>query len=101
MSIGYIATPGTRFGCGGTLAPVMGSEMARDHNQYDESMNLVFVPGYGEVIDGDQLVDFVFCKVCVKILFEAFPSLEQKLVHYSDSMMTGPTMQVVKLRPEE
>lgn len=101
MSIGRIPNPGICMGCGGTLPPVEFTAIAKDMNQYKDAMNLVFVPGFGEAIDGDQLVDFVLCKTCVGILFDAFPGLEEKLTVYSDSSMTGPSRELMKIRPNE
>lgn len=100
MINGYKAIPGLCLHCVSTLKPVGNSNMPKDHNQYTDAMNLIFVPGYGELIDGDQAVNFVLCELCAKRLFELFPEFEDKLIHYSDSSLSRPPSEIKKLRLE-
>lgn len=78
------ATPGTCLNCGATLPPVYGEESKR-FVQFMDCLNLILSPGYGEMIDGDEIVDFCLCPDCSGRLFEALPNLKSKLEFYADS----------------
>lgn len=99
MTIGFVASPGKCLTCGGDLVAVAHIDLGHEMNQFDEALNLIFAPGWGEAIDGDQLVDFVLCKVCTKRLFETFPGLKEHLEYYSNSSLTGPSKRLNKMRP--
>jgi hypothetical protein len=78
------ATPGFCLECGATLLPVFGEESKR-FVQFMDCLNLILSPGYGEQIDGDEIVDFTLCPHCSQALFNLFPNLKARLEFYADS----------------
>jgi hypothetical protein len=52
-------------------------------NQYEDVLDLVFFPGYGEKIDGDKTLRFHLCNECADKLFGLFPNLYAQLLLYS------------------
>lgn len=73
--------------CGGCNFPLesLNEDDVNPQNQYVDAMDLVFTPGYGELIDGDQQVRFALCKHCSTNLFNLMPGLKEKLEYHSDS----------------
>lgn len=52
-------------------------------DQYEDVVDLVFSPGYGEKIDGDTYLRFHLCSECAEKFFALFPNLYAQLVLYS------------------
>lgn len=70
-----IVDDGKCLGCGNELTKISPFGI----HQYIDSLDFVFLPGYGEKIDGNTRVRFNFCSHCSEKLFELFPKLQSAL----------------------